>query len=196
MSQLRLLSGGEVPAVHGGVSPPPGERDRIMDVLVLCHVLFGIAQGLLLQLVAEHGLGMLFGALAVSSVQLGATWAMRKRWPVAATSSVLHLPILSSLLAWTLFCLVVVVLGPMTEEIVYRAIVIESLRRKLSAPAAVVCAAALFGIVQGELRTGLLAFGAGLAFGLAYVRSRSIAPGAVAHAVNNAFGLLVVGKLG
>jgi membrane protease YdiL (CAAX protease family) len=201
-----------------------------MDFLVLCFILLGLAQSLLLQLTGQYGTGLLIGALAVAAVQLGAIWALRQHYSAAAVKAISHLPARGSLVAWTTLCiaaagvlvlvdsllpahesalqifrpvaahwagwLVVALLVPIAEEIVFRAILIEWLRQKLQTPAAVCAAAATFGLLHGELRTGAFAFALGLVFGLAYVRTRSLAPSILAHVATNAVGLMLVVRSG
>ena len=84
---------------------------------------------------------------------------------------------------------------PLVEEIVFRAWLIETLSTEFPRPIAMVGAALLFGLVHlggAEVLAFPSAFAGGLALGIAYLRSRSILPGFVAHAlVNTAYLVLV-----
>lgn len=78
--------------------------------------------------------------------------------------------------------------GPLFEEIVFRAWLIESLSKEFSRAVAVVVAALIFGLLHLDRHYALavpMACIAGLVWGMAYLRSRSILPGLVAHILLN-----------
>lgn len=86
----------------------------------------------------------------------------------------------------------VVLIGPLVEEILFRACVFELLRPKFSVAIALVSSAALFGLGHGSLVSMAFAFCGGLMFSFAYLRSGSILPGFIGHAVVNAIGLWAI----
>lgn len=88
--------------------------------------------------------------------------------------------------------LVVVLIGPLVEEILFRACVFELLRPKFPTTVALLISAAIFGLGHGSLVGMAFAFCGGLIFGFAYLRSGSILPGFIGHAVVNAIGLWAI----
>ncbi len=89
---------------------------------------------------------------------------------------------------WLSIALVV----PVAAEIVFRAVLIELLWRRLSTSGAVVLSAAIFGLAHLDLRVGIGAFVLGLIFGAAYVKTKSIAPGVMGHVATNIMGLYLL----
>lgn len=98
--------------------------------------------------------------------------AMKNSWPCLA-----------------LLCLV----GPLCEELVFRAGIVRSLRDNgLPGWAAAALSAAAFALVHGNLAQGIPAFLIGWVLGLLYLRSRSLALCLPAHIANNVFAVTVL----
>lgn len=87
---------------------------------------------------------------------------------------------------------VAVLIAPLVEEILFRACVFELLRPRFSTTVALLISAAVFGLAHGALVSIAFAFCAGLVFGFAYLRSGSILPSFIGHAVVNAMGLWTI----
>lgn len=92
-----------------------------------------------------------------------------------------------------------VIAAPIVEEMVFRGVVLRSLRSRLSWPSAIAVQAVLFGLahvdpVRGAGNAGLVIVltGVGLAFGTAAALLRRIGPSIVAHALFNGAVLVVV----
>ena len=81
--------------------------------------------------------------------------------------------------------LVLLLLGPIVEEVVFRGIILEGLLRTTSSLIAVIASAAIFAGMHAVGGAGQMsaAFLCGLVQGWLYWRTRSILPGAVTHVV-------------
>ncbi len=89
--------------------------------------------------------------------------------------------------------IIVGILAPISEEIVFRgAILRKLLEMKNHTWAAIVLSAALFGVIHGNLAQFTHAFIIGLLLGWLYIRTRSILPCLLIHWVNNTIAVAVV----
>ncbi len=86
--------------------------------------------------------------------------------------------------------LALVIMAPIAEELIYRAMTISHLEKALSRPWALALSSLLFGLVHGNLLWMLYALLMGLLFGFLFLRTRSIFPTLVMHAVFNLVGFL------
>jgi len=85
-----------------------------------------------------------------------------------------------------LFYALALSVGPaLSEELAFRGLILQGLRSRLSAGAAVALTALLFGIIHIDPVQGLGAFFTGLYLGYLTARSGSIYPAIVAHGFNN-----------
>lgn len=88
--------------------------------------------------------------------------------------------------------LLVVVLAPVLEEIVFRGIILKGmLNRGIHPATAITVSAMIFGLVHGNLWQFVGAFMFGVLFGLVYYRSKSLLLPVIMHAVNNGSALLL-----
>lgn len=86
--------------------------------------------------------------------------------------------------AWGLLALVIV--GPITEELLFReAMLGEMVRRGANPWAAIVISAVAFGAVHINLAQGLYAIPMGILMGIIYYRSGNIVLSAILHMINN-----------
>lgn len=88
--------------------------------------------------------------------------------------------------------LMLVVLAPVMEELLFRGILLESVRSKYSAGRAVVVSALLFGVIHLIPQQVVNAFVIGLLLGYIYVRTDSLWPVIVIHALNNGVAYLIM----
>ena len=86
--------------------------------------------------------------------------------------------------------LVIGVVGPIAEEILFRGYVQTRLRQRWGPAPAVLVTAALFGALHFDLVHSTFAFGLGVALGYATERSGSIWPAIWGHVVNNTLSVL------
>lgn len=84
----------------------------------------------------------------------------------------------------------VVIFAPVTEEILFRGLILRGLLSRMSAPAAIGTSALLFALVHVNPWQFIGPLALGVLFGWWYVRTRSLLPCILGHAVNN--GLVLV----
>lgn len=88
--------------------------------------------------------------------------------------------------------LMLVVLAPIMEEVLFRGILLESVRSKHSAGRAIVVSALMFGVIHLIPQQVVNAFVIGLILGYIYVRTESLWPVIVIHALNNAMAYVIM----
>ncbi len=86
----------------------------------------------------------------------------------------------ANILMYSYVCL----LGPVLEELLFRGIVLESMRR-YNERFAIVFSAMMFGLMHGNLGQAVNGFICGLVLGTIYVRSRSLIPSSIVHIFMN-----------
>ncbi len=87
--------------------------------------------------------------------------------------------------------LLICVVGPLTEELVFRAGIVRCLcLRGMQGWVAATVSAAAFGAVHGNLAQALPAFVAGVALGLLYLRTGNLRMCLPAHVANNVLGIV------
>ncbi|MFA9380745.1 MAG: lysostaphin resistance A-like protein, partial [Acetanaerobacterium sp.] len=89
----------------------------------------------------------------------------------------------------TLYVLIYAVLSPVLEELVFRGVILQSLRR-FGDGFALIISAALFSLVHLDLLSLPYAFLAGLVIGYFVLRTGSLVTGLVIHLANNLFAVL------
>lgn len=94
----------------------------------------------------------------------------------------------SSIMKQPLGYLVIGILAPIAEELIFRGailrVLLDAFGRKGRWPA-IALTALLFAVIHGNLAQGTHAFVIGMVLGWLYVRTRSVLPGIVLHWVNN-----------
>ena len=88
-----------------------------------------------------------------------------------------------------LSAILVVVFAPITEEILFRGLILRGLLSRMRAPAAIATSALLFALVHANPWQFIGPLALGVLFGWWYVRTRSLIPCILGHAVNNALAL-------
>ena len=88
--------------------------------------------------------------------------------------------------------LMLVVLAPVMEEVLFRGILLESVRSKHSAGRAIVVSALMFGVIHLIPQQVVNAFAIGLILGYIYVRTESLWPVIIIHALNNAMAYVIM----
>lgn len=79
----------------------------------------------------------------------------------------------------------VALVGPIFEEILFRAFMIGKLKRDFSINTAIIIQAIFFGLVHGNLIQGIYAFIAAIIFAKVYIKTRSIKIAIFMHIINN-----------
>lgn len=88
------------------------------------------------------------------------------------------------------FVIVIIVLGPILEEIVFRKIIFGYLNQRINTGVAALSSACLFSLAHLELEHFLLYTGIGLVFTFLYERTKRISVPILAHILMNAFVVL------
>lgn len=91
--------------------------------------------------------------------------------------------------------LIVGILAPVCEEMVFRGAILRSLQKSFSKKMhwwPIVFSALIFGIAHGHLLAGFHAFLVGLLLGWMYYRTNSILPGIIFHWMNNTVAFLMI----
>lgn len=84
-----------------------------------------------------------------------------------------------------------IVFAPLAEELVFRGMLLPALVRRFGAVRGVVMVSVLFSLFHLNPAQLIPAFVSGLGLGALALRSRSIVPGIVAHAINNSVAVLL-----
>ena len=134
------------------------------------------------------GFGVLICMLANFPAQMLSEWITDAGY----TDITLSLPSASSPVAAVAFAMGIAVLPPLAEEFAFRGIVLSHLRRHGDF-LAVMVSALLFALVHGNVVQIPFAFLAGIALGVAYVKTNNLVVPIVIHMINN--GLSVATQL-
>lgn len=86
------------------------------------------------------------------------------------------------------FPLLVVILGPIYEELVYRGILVNILRKYMNINLVIILTSLLFGVGHQNITQTTYAFVSGLIFGLIYVYTDNLIYSILAHSINNLLG--------
>lgn len=93
--------------------------------------------------------------------------------------------------SWILNFITLVIGAPLVEELIYRNMAITNLSKKLSPIVAVLISSAIFGIAHGNPVQIVYAACVGVVFGVIFIRTESILPSLLGHAVFNGIGFAV-----
>ena len=93
--------------------------------------------------------------------------------------------------SWILNFITLVIGAPLVEELIYRNMAITNLSKKLSPIVAVLISSAIFGIAHGNPIQIVYAACVGVVFGVIFIRTESILPSLLGHAVFNGIGFAV-----
>ena len=91
---------------------------------------------------------------------------------------------------WFLMFLTTVIGAPLVEELIYRNMSINNLRKTVSPVIAILISSIVFGVAHGNLLQAIYAGLLGGVFGFLFVRTDSIYPSLIGHAVFNGIGFL------
>ena len=200
---LQVATGATAFAINSILDPDgPGDMSAVLNVWVLIPVLL-VANGLTLALglrgtretmpaflrmrsflpgllpwiiLTSVGLAIVLNETDNCFLQL-IMLAMRLDKPPADLIDLSTSPLGAALLA--------ILVAPLSEEYLFRGLILRGLLTRYSRAAAVVTSALAFGFIHGNLRQFVLAVAIGLVFGWWYSRTLSVAPGLVGHATFN-----------
>lgn len=87
----------------------------------------------------------------------------------------------------------IVILGPLTEELVFRSAILGNmLYRGVNTWTAIIVSSFLFGIAHLNPSQIPFAFLLGILFGILYVKTRSVVPGIICHIINNSLSVIMI----
>ncbi|MFU0831925.1 MAG: CPBP family intramembrane metalloprotease [Oscillospiraceae bacterium] len=89
-----------------------------------------------------------------------------------------------------LYVLSIVVIPPIVEEMMFRGMILQGLRR-FGNGFAIVASAVLFGLYHGNLAQTVFAFLCGLILGFVVIRTNSLLPSILIHALNNGISVAI-----
>ena len=118
--------------------------------------------------------------------------ALRSVWPMPESLVEAFLQLRAN---WIAFILLGVLLAPITEELLFRGLILRGLLQHYSVNRAVVLSALLFAMVHLSPWQFTGAFVFGLLSGFLYFRTGSLIPSLGAHALLNGYGIVVGGLL-
>lgn len=106
------------------------------------------------------------------------------------SGSLPEMPLNNDAQVLVLYAVNVIVIPPLVEEVMFRGVVLQSLRR-YGDGFAVLVSAMMFGLYHGNFIQMIFAFICGLAMGFAVIRTNSLLPSIIIHFVNNSVSLAV-----
>lgn len=128
---------------------------------------------------------VLFGSMVCSLANYPADAVAQIQKSFGYSGTTPQSPLNDDPLVLILYGITVCVLPPFVEEIMFRGVILQSLRR-YGDGFAVVVSALLFGLYHGNFIQLVFAFLCGLVMGLTVVRTNSLLPSMLIHFINNA----------
>ena len=89
----------------------------------------------------------------------------------------------------------IIIVIPICEEIIYRRIIFDHLRRNYNLVCAIIIQSIIFGIAHGNIVQGIYAFVLGLVLALVYINYNSLWANIILHIIFNLMGICVIPKL-
>lgn len=91
--------------------------------------------------------------------------------------------------------IIVIILIPICEEIIYRYVIFGHLKKNYNIVCAVIVQALIFGVAHGNIVQGIYTFILGIALALIYMYSDSLTGSIILHIVFNLMGVVIIPKL-
>lgn len=128
---------------------------------------------------------LMFGTRLVFDNSLGAFLARFEpsAWLYEAADEMMQIPVLGMLM--------ISLLAPIFEEIIYRGIFVKQLLKKYNPTTAIMFSALLFSIVHLNLHQAVNAFVLGIVLGFIFYKTQSLLLCIAAHAANNLYAVLL-----
>ncbi len=151
------------------------------------------ARGLKTSSMTHLGIGLLVGVVGMP-VASGVAGAVRELLGRAPENPQLAYILIEGAPIWmtALIGLLVVIVQPLAEEILFRGTLFSSIQEVWGSRVAIVGSAVLFGAMHGELSVVAGTMALGMAFGLLRARTGSIMPAYIAHVANNGIAFLII----
>lgn len=91
--------------------------------------------------------------------------------------------------------IIIIILIPICEEIIFRHVIFGHLKENYNIVFAVIVQALVFGLAHGNVVQGIYTFLLGIALALMYMYSNSLVGSIILHMIFNLFGILIIPKL-
>ncbi len=139
---------------------------------------------------------VLFGCMICLVANYPAEWVSRLIESLGYNGTIPDTPLSNDPAVLACYGIETVLVPPLVEEMMFRGVVLQSLRR-FGDGFAILGSALIFGMMHGNFPQTAFAFLAGLAMGYAAVQSGSLLPSILIHFINNlaAFLYVLVGRL-
>lgn len=135
----------------------------------------------------SYGAGTLVGAGAWLGVSLPLLWLQSSLLPgQAAASDKLGAALGIDQISLPILIICLAIIPAIAEELAFRGAVLTMLRRRMSTGGAIALSSLLFGLVHGSAFRLLPTAALGVVLAVLAIRTRSIWPGVIAHALTNA----------
>lgn len=179
---------------------------KFSEVLIISNLLFSIAAILLFvklkwtpisrTYLQSKPWGVFFWAAMLSIGFILPTEFIYERIQLEMSDNMVEL--FSGIMKQPLGYLILGILAPITEEIVFRGALLRVLLETFGHQKrwiAIVISALIFAVIHGNVAQGTHAFIGGIALGWLYMRTRSVLPGIVLHWVNNSIAYITFNLL-
>ena len=140
------------------------------------------------------------GVKLLALVSLGGAGCMLANFPANIVVNLEHyfgfngadldMPLTDDLAVLVLYVVSIAIIPPIVEEMMFRGMILQGLRR-FGDGFAVVASAALFGLYHANLVQIVFAFLSGLVLGFVVIRTNSLLPSILVHALNNGMAVMV-----
>lgn len=131
-----------------------------------------------------------FGCMVCMLANYPAGWVSVVQRHFGFSGDLPSMPLTNSPLVLLLYAVNVVVIPPLVEEIMFRGVVLQSMRR-FGDGFAILFSSILFGLYHGNFIQMVFAFFCGLVMSFAVVRTDSLLPSILIHFINNSVSLVV-----
>lgn len=130
------------------------------------------------------------GCMVCMLANYPASWVSMIQKHFGFSGTLPSMPLTNSPLVIFLYAMNVVIIPPLVEEIMFRGVVLQSMRR-FGDGFAILFSSILFGLYHGNFIQMVFAFICGLAMSFAVVRTNSLLPSILIHFINNSISLAV-----
>lgn len=129
-----------------------------------------------------------FGSAVCMLANIPADMVVRVEQFFGFSGNMPSMPLTDDPLVLVLYGIVIVLIPPLVEEMLFRGMILQSLRRYGNG-FAVIASALLFGFYHANFAQSVFAFLCGLAMGFVVIRTGSLLPSILIHMLNNAVSL-------
>lgn len=140
--------------------------------------------------VTDVAIYVLFGCMVCMLANYPANWVSEIQQSFGFSGNLREMPLNNDARVLILYGMNVIVIPPLVEEIMFRGVILQSLRR-YGDGFAVMISAMMFGLYHGNFIQMVFAFICGLVMGFVVIRTNSLLPSILIHFINNSVSLVV-----